>query len=70
MKNNFNVLFFLRKQKTVSGAQPIYLRVTINGCRFSVSINRQIPETNWIARLGKAKGVSEEIKTLNSYLTN
>lgn len=32
MKTNFNLLFYLKKQKAyVSGTMPVYMRITVNG---------------------------------------
>src|SRR5450432_1852860 len=62
-------LFFVKKTfKTAKGKVPIYLRITINGSRFKVSINRQIDYGNWHAKVGRANGFTEEAKTLNSFL--
>jgi site-specific recombinase XerD len=62
-------LFFVKKTiKTAKGKVPIYLRITINGSRFEVSIGRQIDSVNWHAKVGRANGFTEEAKILNSFL--
>jgi site-specific recombinase XerD len=69
MGTSFHTLFFVRKtNKTSTGKVPIYLRITINGLRFETSIGRQVDSDNWLAKFGRAKGVTEEAKTLNSFL--
>src|SRR5450755_732136 len=69
MGATISLLFHTRKSaKTISGTLPIYLRVTINGSRFETSISRDIEEDKWLTQAEKAKGISEEAKTLNSYL--
>ena len=69
MGTSFHILFFVRKaNKTTTGKVPIYLRITINGLRFESSIGRQVDSDNWLAKFGRAKGVTEEAKTLNSFL--
>jgi site-specific recombinase XerD len=71
MGTNFAVLFYARKNvKTRRGNLPIYLRVTIDGARFDTTISRQIESEKWIAKIGRAKGLTEDAKQLNSYLDN
>ncbi len=69
MGTNLSVLFYTKKKvKTIKGTTPIYLRITIDGQRFETSIHRQINSDNWLAKVGKAKGITEEVKILNAYL--
>lgn len=69
MGATISLLFHTRKAaKTPNGTLPIYLRVTINGLRYETSISRDIEEDKWTAKSGKAKGNSEEVKCLNSYI--
>ncbi|HEY4966675.1 MAG TPA: Arm DNA-binding domain-containing protein, partial [Puia sp.] len=69
MGTNLRVLFYAKKKvKTIKGTTPIYLRITIDGQRFETSIHRQIATDNWIAKLGKAKGITEDVKILNAHL--
>jgi hypothetical protein len=71
MGTNFAVLFYARKNvKTRRGNLLIYLRVTIDGARFDTTISRQIESEKWIAKIGRAKGLTEDAKQLNSYLDN
>jgi site-specific recombinase XerD len=69
MGTNLSVLFYTKKKvKTIKGTTPIYLRITIDGQRFETSIHRQINSDNWLAKVGKAKGFTEDVKILNAYL--
>ncbi len=69
MGATMSLLFHTRKAaKTANGTLPIYLRVTINGLRFETSISREIEEDKWITKAEKAKGNSEDVKSLNSYI--
>jgi hypothetical protein len=36
--------------------------------RFESSIGRKVDSDNWLAKFGRAKGVTEEAKTLNNFL--
>ena len=67
MGTNLSVLFYTKKKvKTIKGTTPIYLRITIDGQRFETSIHRQINSENWKAKLGKAKGITEDVRILNT----
>jgi len=69
MKYDLNLLFVLRKaQSDKMGFAPIYLRITVNGERSELSVNRKIDPQRWDSRLQKAIGRSEFAKTLNDYL--
>jgi site-specific recombinase XerD len=69
MGTNLSILFYTKKKvKTIKGTTPIYLRITIDGQRFETSIHRQINSDNWLAKVGKAKGFTEDVKILNAYL--
>ena len=69
MGTNLSVLFYTKKKvKTIKGTTPIYLRITIDGQRFETSIHRQINSDIWLAKVGKAKCITEDVKILNAYL--
>jgi site-specific recombinase XerD len=69
MKSNFNLLFYIRKQKNYhGGVMPIYMRITVNGKRADMSAGRDCDPTKWNSHAGRAIGTKEEIKTLNNYL--
>ena len=69
METQISTLFHVRKDKrTADNLFPIYLRVTIDGKRFEYSTQRFISLEKWSPGMGKAKGKSEEIKSINDYL--
>ena len=69
MNAKLSILFYARKvKKTKDGLLPIYLRITINGQRQEISTQRYIEGAKWSSLQGKAKGTSEEARSLNSYL--
>jgi site-specific recombinase XerD len=47
---------------------PIYLRITVNGERSELSVNRTVAPKKWDARLQRAVGRSESARALNDYL--
>src|SRR5437868_6147355 len=70
IKNHtLSLLFYLRKdKKNKDGESPIYLRISVDGERSAVTLNRYIDENKWSSEAGKAKGNKEDIRELNTYL--
>ncbi|WP_203256877.1 site-specific integrase [Hyunsoonleella ulvae] len=69
MYHTFSILFFLQKNKvTLDGKAPIYVRVTVNGKRAQISIQRKVLIEKWDSSTGKVKGTSAESRTINSYI--
>jgi len=66
--NTFGIVFYLRKYKATDGKAPIYARITVDGQRTDIALKRTIEEVNWNGAKGMAKGKSEEIRVLNTYL--
>ena len=66
--NTFGIVFYLRKYKISNGKAPIYARITIDGKRTDVAINRSIEVDNWNNSKGMCKGSREEVRSLNNYL--
>jgi hypothetical protein len=63
------ILFYIKKSKAdVLGKANIYLRITIEGKRAEVSINRKVTINKWSSDAGKVKGYSMEARDLNHYL--
>jgi site-specific recombinase XerD len=69
MKTNFNLLFYLKKQKTWNkGPIPIYIRITVNGRRSELSAGRSCEISRWNSDAGRCIGTKEESRMLNTYL--
>ena len=66
--NTFGVVFYLRKYKATDGKAPIYARITVDGKRSDIALKRAIEEQNWNGAKGLARGKSEEIRALNTFL--
>jgi hypothetical protein len=66
--NTFGILFYLRRYKSKDGKAPIYVRITVDGKRTDVAIKTDIEIDKWNNLKGMAKGKSEEIRSLNTYL--
>jgi site-specific recombinase XerD len=71
MDHSFNTLFWLHKTKIdKSGGIPIYARITVNGKRTEMSTGKKINEEKWSNAAGRAKGNTEEARTINKFLDN
>jgi len=69
MYHTFSIIFFLQRNKaTNDGKAPIYLRITVNGKRSLISVNRKILMDKWNNDAGKVNGTTVEIRELNRYL--
>lgn len=69
MSATISIIFFARKSKANSrGEAPIYMRITIQGERFDLGTKRFIAMENWLPEAGRAKGNSEGVRTINSFL--
>lgn len=66
MQHTFSILFY-PKQSDVDkeGKSPIYMRITVNGKRSEISIQRKIEVLNWNSKAGKVRGTKNEVKNLN-----
>lgn len=70
MQSNLNFLFYLKKPKGyVSGPVFIYLRLTVNGQRAEMSTGKECLPERWNPAAGLAKGTTEEVKSLNAYIS-
>ena len=68
MKNNtFAIIFFTRKSRNNSRVLKIYCRITVNGKRAEMSLQRSISVNNWDNFKGKARGTSTNARILNNY---
>ena len=69
LETSFSILFFIRKPKGyVSGATPVYMRLTVNGHRKEIGTKQECEPLRWNSHAQRVKGSSEPVKTLNAYL--
>jgi site-specific recombinase XerD len=66
---SFGVLFYLKSRRGW-GDSPcdIYLRITVNGARQDLSLQRKCVTSMWNRSSGRATGKKEQVKALNAYL--
>jgi integrase len=66
---SMNVLFYIKRTKLLkTGEAPIYLRITVNGTRAEVGINRSVLPKDWSSEKGAAKGNSRNSLQINTFL--
>jgi site-specific recombinase XerD len=65
---SFSVLFWLNKSRAQNNEMPIYARVTVNGKRAEVSLQRKIKPALWDSKRSRAKGNNAHAITLNNFL--
>jgi hypothetical protein len=67
--NRFSLLFRLKKPNSrVKGNVPVYMRLTVDGKRTELSVDREFDPQRWNKKFGRATGTKEDAKTLNAYL--
>jgi site-specific recombinase XerD len=69
MKNSFSLLFYVKRCKTDSSQKSnIYLRITVNGKRAELSIQRKVSLEKWNPGSSRVKGYSSEAQEINQYI--
>jgi site-specific recombinase XerD len=69
MKNSFSHLFYIKKSKIDNKQKTIiYLRITVNGRRSELSIQRKVSLEKWSSGSGRVKGYSGEAQEINQYM--
>lgn len=67
-KRTFNQNFFPKKSGGKTGNTLVYLRITIDGIRSEISLNRQLNPNDWNDQSRRLNGRTPEVKSFNSYL--
>lgn len=70
MKNRstFSLLFWVNTSRIKNGQVPVYARITVNGKRINISLQRRVAIAAWDSNKGKAKGTKQSSRLLNKYL--
>jgi site-specific recombinase XerD len=69
MKKLFNQIFFLKKSKgKEENLATVYLRITIDGVRTEISVQRQCDSGKWNSQASRLFGKTEEARAFNEYL--
>ncbi|TXD82008.1 site-specific integrase [Subsaximicrobium wynnwilliamsii] len=71
MKNTFSTLFYLKdERKDKNGKAGLYLRITANGRRTTISMHRKIDPEKWDSRMNKLRGKGTEVGEISNLMTN
>ena len=68
MRSTFKVLFYTKNQSVKNGKAPVMGRITISGTQAGFSCNKEVSLTLSDVKANRAKGKSEEARTLNQEL--
>ncbi len=67
--SSFSTLFYLKdERRDKNGKAGLYLRITVDGRRTSISLNRKIDPSKWDSRMNKLKGKGYEAEELNRFM--
>jgi len=67
-RSTFSLLFWANTSRIKNAQVPIYVRITVNGKRTNISLQRRIPFSIWDASRGIARGTKQQSKIFNKYL--
>lgn len=69
INKSFAILFYLKKRAgTQQEKLPIYLRITVDGIRQEIHSKQYCELSRWNKHAQRAKGATEQIRTINAYL--
>ena len=70
MVNTFSILFYVKdERRDKNGKAGLYLRITVDGRRTSISLHRKVDPSKWDSRMNKLKGKGVEAEELNRFMT-
>lgn len=65
----FSILIWANKSKASNNEAPLFARITVDGKRAEISLKKKIDISKWDSAKGCMKGTSEEVKTINNYIS-
>lgn len=69
MSAKFSLLFFLKRRGGyVGGDLQVYLRITVDGRRAELTIQRKCSPEKWNTKKGCMDGTKDSVKEFNSFL--
>ena len=66
--SSFSILFWVNLARTKNSEASLYVRITVNGKRAAISLNRKVLVTDWDSDRNRAKGTGQKSRILNTYL--
>ena len=64
----FSILFWADFSRAKNNQASIYVRITVNGKRTTISLKRKVPVSDWDAHKGRSRGTNQKTRILNNYL--
>ena len=64
----FSILFWADFSRAKNNQASIYVRITVNGKRATISLKRKVPVSDWDAHKGCSRGTNQNTRMLNNYL--
>lgn len=65
---NFSLSFWVNATRIKNNEVSVYGRITVNGKRANISLQRKVILSEWDSKRGRAKGNKQESRILNRYL--
>jgi len=66
--HTFSILFWINKSRATNQQAELYVRVTVNGKRANIALNRRVKIDLWDYTNKKVKGNSQEVKKINDHI--
>ena len=66
--SSFSILFWVNLSRTKNSKASLYARITVNGKRAAISLNRKVLITAWDSDRNRSKGTGQKSRILNTYL--
>ncbi|MGC1205320.1 MAG: site-specific integrase [Flavobacteriaceae bacterium] len=64
----FSILFWADFSRAKNNQASIYVRITVNGKRATISLKRKVPVSDWDAHKGRSRGTNQNARIINNYL--
>lgn len=67
-QTNFNLSFWVSSTRVKNNLVSVYARISVNGKRANISLQRKVLLSEWNSNKGRARGNKQESRLLNRYL--
>ena len=64
----FSILFWADFSRAKANQASVYVRITVNGKRATISLKRKVPVSDWDAHKGRSRGTNQNARIFNYYL--
>ncbi|MCF6347040.1 MAG: Arm DNA-binding domain-containing protein, partial [Flavobacteriaceae bacterium] len=65
--STFSILFWVNFSRIKNEKASIYVRITVNGKRATISLKRKVEVSDWDIHKNRARGTSQKTRILNNY---